>query len=184
MENFIETDCDLSFLNGCTIKQVGFLAKFEGGLTIDYIDLNKKEKRLILGYNELGTWIESNIGSNENEHNELKEIATGMFKVFKELETFQLKNNSYIFDGISFKKNKWSIILENEENHPVSLWTQINKKDIDVLCSITPNWTWVNINNLSDFHLFYIDLETYFGKLFRDYYCSLFTTVNGKAHDL
>lgn len=48
----------LSFLNGKKIVKIGFAdCKIEGGLMIDYLD-GDIEKRLILGYTELGEWIE------------------------------------------------------------------------------------------------------------------------------
>jgi hypothetical protein len=54
---------DVSFLNqlkGKQILDIGFLDSVrEGGLTIDYSDQNK-EKRMILGFNELGMWLHWN----------------------------------------------------------------------------------------------------------------------------
>lgn len=50
-------ELDLSDLIGATIQDIGFHpeAKCEGGFTIDYTR-NGKEKRVILGFNELGMW--------------------------------------------------------------------------------------------------------------------------------
>ena len=49
----------LKELKDSTIVSVGFIPKeSEGGFTIDYkLKGEKKIKRLVLGYTELGTWI-------------------------------------------------------------------------------------------------------------------------------
>lgn len=49
--------CDLDFLKGKTIKDIGFVSGVEGGLAIDY--MNKGiDYRVILGFTELGMWVE------------------------------------------------------------------------------------------------------------------------------
>jgi hypothetical protein len=51
-------DPDLSFLKGKQIINIGFInGKVEGGLAIDYID-DKENKRVVLGFNDLGMWKE------------------------------------------------------------------------------------------------------------------------------
>lgn len=45
-------------LNGSEVIKAGFIPKHgEGGLTIDY-KKSGTEKRLVIGYNELGDWID------------------------------------------------------------------------------------------------------------------------------
>jgi len=50
---------DVSFLIGSVIKEAGFVPKHsEGGFALDYLDNNKKEMRVVFGYNDLGFWIQ------------------------------------------------------------------------------------------------------------------------------
>lgn len=50
-------DLNFSDLIGATINRIGFHPEVrEGGLTIDY-EKKSVKKRIILGYNDLGTWI-------------------------------------------------------------------------------------------------------------------------------
>jgi hypothetical protein len=49
--------CDLSFLEGCKIKKIGFHKKAkEGGLSLVY-EKNGKERIVVLGFTELGMWV-------------------------------------------------------------------------------------------------------------------------------
>ena len=49
----------LEELVGATIVGVGMTAaKLEGGLAIDYSKNGSKTKRVVLGYTELGEWVE------------------------------------------------------------------------------------------------------------------------------
>lgn len=54
-----DKNCDLDFLIGKTICDIGFFRGVEGGLAIDYKE-NNKENRVILGFTELGMWIQHN----------------------------------------------------------------------------------------------------------------------------
>ena len=51
-------EMDFSSLIGATIQNVGFHPKAqEGGLTIDY-SKDGEDRRIVLGFNELGLWRE------------------------------------------------------------------------------------------------------------------------------
>lgn len=41
------------------ILDVGITEKVDGGLTIDYIDEAIEARRIVIGYNDLGEWVES-----------------------------------------------------------------------------------------------------------------------------
>lgn len=50
---------ELGELMGARIVNIGFLpSETEGGLTIDYTHDECEIKRIVLGYTELGTWIQ------------------------------------------------------------------------------------------------------------------------------
>jgi len=54
-------DTDFSFLKGKEIIEIGILnlagvTVDEGGLAIDYVDVDNISKRVVLGFNELGMW--------------------------------------------------------------------------------------------------------------------------------
>ena len=50
---------ELDLLVGAQIVNIGFLpSEKEGGLTIDYKHEDGVVKRIVLGYTELGTWVQ------------------------------------------------------------------------------------------------------------------------------
>ncbi len=53
-DDFIKSMDDLI---GANIINIGFVNNIEGGLTFDYIK-DGDRKRLVLGYNDLGEWIQ------------------------------------------------------------------------------------------------------------------------------
>ena len=158
MEKFIKTDCDLSFLNGCFIKQVGFVPRFEGGLAIDYIDLKNKEKRLVLGYNELGTWIEINSDIDSC----ISKIAKPILNTFKALECPE--NKDVDWNKLSFFKNGVSFNLVDKNNSKSKIFSFL-KKDIEKLNDFLPYWTWDKFSDINTVCFFYTDLKMQLEKL-------------------
>lgn len=52
-----ELESELNKLRGKKIIDIGFIKECpEGGLTIDYIEAQKKN-RIVIGFNELGAWL-------------------------------------------------------------------------------------------------------------------------------
>jgi len=64
-ESVSEGPVDMSFMEGCQVIKAGYLDqkqlkdldRTEGGFAIDYLRGNKAY-RVVLGFNELGIWIE------------------------------------------------------------------------------------------------------------------------------
>lgn len=126
-------ELDLSDLKNAHINEIGFHPEAkEGGLTFDY-EKDGIKKRIILGYNELGTWIEwqGHRDSPSNGDLILLKISEMIDNgTWDEIDFINYSNNCYRF--MSYNNDFCNMTFEDIESLPKDV-REKNAKEIFTL---------------------------------------------------